>query len=220
VKELAAGLSKPSLLAARRAQNKDAAPLVLRSAPVAKAAGLPAGTTHWVLELPPRAPPTRRDHGDRDGKKDARKPAPAPKPVLVHIFMAPDGARTWVGFGGDEAGVASKLAASLSTSGNNLGGRPELASLKSASVGAAAFLSVRGVSLLPLRLGLALGGSSFGASSTLDDLDKMPDKGLTPVIVTSTAKGGGPPSVVTGNVTVPRGFIEDVVTAILRRGGI
>ncbi len=218
VKELAAGLSKPSLLAALRAQNKDAAPLVLRSAPVAKAAGLPAGTVHWVLELRQSVHHPRGDHGD--GKKDAKKQAIAPKPTLVHIFLAPDGARTWVGFGGDEAVVASKTAASLATSGNNLGGRPELASLKSASVGAAAFLSARGVSLLPIRLGLALGGATSGASSTLDDLDKMPDKGMTPVIVTSTAKAGGPPSVVTGNVTVPRGFIEDVVTSILRRGGL
>ena len=220
VKELAAGLSKPSLLAARRAQNKDAAPLVLRSASVAKAAGLPAGTVHWVLELPQSVNHPRGDHGAHDGKKDAKKPAPAPKPLLVHVFLAPDGGRTWVGIGGDEAMVASKTVASLATSGNNLGGRSELASLKTASVGAAAFLSARGVSLLPIRLGLALGGSTSGASSTLDDLDKMPDKGMTPVIVTSTAKVGGPPSVVTGNVTVPRGFIEDVVTSILRRGGL
>lgn len=218
VKELAASMNKPSLLAARRKQDKEAGVVALRSAPVGKTAGLPAGTTQWILELPP---PVHHTRADREGKKDAKKkPTPAAKPVLVHIFMAPDGARTWVGFGGDEAVVAAKLAASMGAGGDNLGGRAELASLKSASVGTAALLSARGLALLPIRFRLALGGSAFGASEALGDLEKMSDKGLSPIVVTSVPKAGGPPSVATGNVDIPRAFIEDVVTSFLRHGGI
>ncbi len=214
MKDLANALSKPALLAALKAQNKDAAPIVLRAAPIARAAGLPSGTLHWVLELPP--PP---HHAKSDTKKDAKKPEPAPKPVVVHVFMAPDGARTWVGLGGDEAGVAGKLAASMATSGDNLGGRADLASLKTASVGAGGFFTARGLAQVPVQLRLLGGGQAWGVSQALDDLEQMPQKGISPILFSSTAKAGGPPSVVTSQITVPRGTIEDVVTTILRHGG-
>jgi hypothetical protein len=214
MKDLSSALSKPALLAALRAQNKDVAPIVLRSAPIAKAAGLPAGTMHWVLELPPPA-----HHAKSDAKKDAKKPEPAPKPVTVHVVMAPDGPRTWVGIGGDEAGVTSKLAASMATSGDNLGGRADLASFKTASVGTGGFFTARGLAQVPVQLRLLGGGQAFGVSQALDDLEQMPQKGVSPILFSSTAKAGGPPAVVTGQVTVPRGTIEDVVTTILRHGG-
>jgi hypothetical protein len=47
----------------------------------------------------------------------------------------------------------------------------------------------------------------------------MPQKGVSPILFSSTAKAGGPPSVIAGQITVPRGTIEDVVTTILRHGG-
>jgi hypothetical protein len=217
MKDLSSATSRPALLAALRAQNKDVTPVALRPAPVAKAAGLPAGTMHWVLELPP--PVHHARNATSDTKKDAKKPAPAPKPVMVHVFMAPDGQRTWVGIGGDEAGVASKLAASLASGGDHLGGRADLASLKTESVGAAGFFTARGLAQTPIQLRLLAGGQAWGASESLDDLDQMPQKGVSPILFSTTAKAGGPPAVVTGQVTVPRGTIEDVVTTILRHGG-
>jgi hypothetical protein len=214
MKDLSSAMSKPALLAALRAQNKDVTPVVLRQAPVAKAAGLPAGTMHWVLELPPPV-----HHARTETKKDAKKPAPAPKPVTVHVFMAPDAQRSWVGIGGDEAGVASKLAASLASGSDNLGGRADLASLKTASVGSAGFFTARGLAQTPLQLRLLAGGQAWGANESLDDLDQMPQKGVTPILFSTTARAGGPPAIVTSQVTVPRGTIEDVVTTILRHGG-
>jgi hypothetical protein len=53
----------------------------------------------------------------------------------------------------------------------------------------------------------------------LEDLDEMPQKGMSPLLFSSTAKEGGPPAVTVSTITVPRGTIEDVVTTILRHGG-
>lgn len=219
LKDLSTALGKPALLAALRGRNKDVTPIVLRSAPVAKAAGLPSGTTHWILELPP--PPVRhaRKDDDRDARTKDAKTAPAPRPVTVHVFVAPDGQRTWVGVGGDETVVAAKLALSTAGSGDNLGGRTDLASLKAASVGAAGFVTARGLSQLPVELRVLAAGQAWGGAEALDDLDQMPQKGASPILFSSTAKAGGPPSVVTSQITVPRGTIEDVVTTILRHGG-
>ncbi len=172
---------------------------------------------HWILELPPQARHARPEANKES--KEAKKPEPAPKAVVAHVFMAPDGPRTWVGIGGDEASVSSKLAASLATSGDNLGSRAELASLKSASVGTGGFFTARGLAEVPVQMRLLGGGQAWGLDQALDNLDQMPQKGTSPILFASTAKAGGPPSVVTGQVTVPRGTIEDVVTTILRHGG-
>ena len=52
------------------------------------------------------------------------------------------------------------------------------------------------------------------------DLDHMPNKGTIPMVLSATAKAGGSPVEVTGNVTVPRAFIEDLVTSFLQHVGL
>jgi hypothetical protein len=42
---------------------------------------------------------------------------------------------------------------------------------------------------------------------------------MSPLLFSSTAQQGGPPSVTVATWTIPRGTIEDVVSTILRHGG-
>jgi hypothetical protein len=211
LKDLAAAVSRPSLVAAVRAHDKEITPLSLRSAPMPKGATLPAGSLHWVVELPlvQRAAPPKTD----------KKPPPTPKPLVTHLLFVPDGPRTWVGLGGDDVGVASRLAASLATGGDKLSGRADLAPFKDVKVGAGGFLTGRAVPELALQLRIAGGGSTGGVSEALDDVDQMPQKGMSAMLFSSTAQPGGPPSTTISTLTIPRGTIEDLVTTILRHGG-
>ncbi len=226
MKDLATALSKPSLLEAIKTQAKldgEVTPLTIKSAPVTKADGLPAGTSHWVVDVP-SFPRRGHGHGPRkDPKKpDAKKPmaaAPPAKPLKMHVFVVPDGQRTWIGIGGDEAEAAMKVAAALATGSDDLGARADMATLKAASIGSGGFATARGLAGFAIVLRVLSTGSPAGASELLDQLDQLPEKGSSPILFTSTPKAGGPPTSVTGQVTVPRGTIEDVVTLILKHGG-
>jgi hypothetical protein len=190
-----------------RAKNKEAQPLLLRSAPLGKA-GLAAGTTHWVLEIPPAS------HKPKADSNKAKKPLPSPKPMLVHVFVVPDGDRAWIGMGGDDVAIASRLA-TLATGKAGLDTRPELSSLKTASVGSAGFVTVQALAQASAQLRGLGGGSSSGASESLQDLAQMPQKGMTPIVLSTTAT----PGALTAQISAPRGAIEDLVGAILRHAG-
>ncbi|HEY8041041.1 MAG TPA: hypothetical protein VIF15_14645 [Polyangiaceae bacterium] len=218
LKELSAALGKPGVAAAYHAKSKELVPPSFHVAAVPKAAALPAGAQHYVLELhltdrrpaPPRSGPIRGTPANA---------APAGKPLLVHVFVVPDGQRTWVGAGGDEAIVAAKLAASLGAGGDKLAARPELASLKNGSVGAGGFVTARGLPEAAQQMALLFSGSTWGATETFDEAAQLPHQGLVPVVFSVTAQQGATPPPVVATVLVPTGAIEDVVTAILRRGG-
>jgi len=212
VKDLVAAITRPSLVAAMRAHDKDAVPPAIRSVPMPRGATLPAGSQHWVMELMGQdrhaAPP-----------KAGKKPAPPVKPLLSHFLIVPDGQRTWVGIGGDDVAVATRLAASLATTGDKLAGRAELASFKDGKVGSGGFFTTRAIPEIPLQMMIAGGSWPPRLGQALEDLDEMPQKGMSPLLFSSTAKEGGPPAVTVSTITVPRGTIEDVVTTILRHGG-
>lgn len=208
LKALAAALGRPSVAAAMRAKDKEAQPPVLRSVPVPKAAGLPAGSQHWVLEM----------RNATHAGKDAKKPAPQQKPTLVHFIVAPDGSRSWLGIGGDDAGVAAKLAATLGSGGGGLGGRQELASLKDAKVGSAGFLSTRALPEIGTTLRLVLGASPSGSVSDVEEVDRMPNKGTTPIVFTVTPQAPGGPASLVETTFIPRGAVEDLVYEFVRHG--
>jgi hypothetical protein len=210
LKDLSAAIGRPSLAAAIRAHDKEAGIPALRSAPMPRGAALPPGSLHWVLELP--AEPQRA------ASKPGKKVAP-PKPTLVHVLVAPDGARTWVGIGGDDSSVASHVASSLGSTGDKLSGRADLASFKDAKVGAGGFMTARSFLEIVLQLGAMGGRSNRFVGEALDDLEAMPQKGMSPLTFSSTAQPGGPPATTVSTLSVPRGTIEDVVTTVLRHGG-
>lgn len=212
-KALAAALGRPSVAAAIRAKDKEALPPVARTAPLPKGAKLPAGTQHWVVELR-----SMGRHGD--GHHDAKKPAPPAKATLVHFLVAPDGARSWVAIGGDDVDLAAKLASALGSGGGGLGGRAELASLKDAKVGSAGFLTARSLPEMATTLSLVLGGSGTGAASDMEETDRMPNKGATPIVFTVTPQAPGGAASLVATTLVPRGAVEDLVFAFVRHGGL
>jgi hypothetical protein len=219
LKELAAAIGRPSVGAAYREKLKDAVPPALRSLPVARTAGLPAGAQHYVLELHTLE---RKAPSPRPGARPpaaAPKPLPPLKPLLVHIFLLPDGHRTWLAVGGDETVTASRLAVALGPGGDRLAARAELASLKDATVGAGGFVTARGLPEAAEQVPLVLNGATWVAKESFDEAGQMPHQGLTPILFSSTAQAGGPPAVTVTRLTLPREAIEDAVATILRRGG-
>jgi hypothetical protein len=217
LKELSAAVSRPSALAALRAHDKEMVPPSLRALPIAKAAGLPAGAQHYVLELHPGEQKMRGASRPTPGKAD-KKAAP-PKPVQVHIFVVPDGQRTWIAVGGDEAVTSARLATTLASSGEKLASRAELAALKDARVGSGGFFTTRGLPEAAEQLSLLSNGATSGAANTFEEAAQMPHLGVAPVLFSATSQGGGSPAAVLTRLQVPRDAIEDVVTTILRHGG-
>jgi hypothetical protein len=213
LKELSAAVSRPGFVAALHAKSKDT-PLVLRALPVPRGAALPAGTQHYLLELPASPPAVPKA---TDKKAPPKKPVVV-RPVQIHVFVAPDGARSWLGIGGDEATVASRLAAALAPSGDKLASRPELAGLKDAKTGSGGFVTVRGVPEAIDEVSIFLRGSTSRSAEIFDEAAQMPNHGLTPIVFSSTAQAGSP-ATVTARLQIPRGAIEDVVTTVLRHGG-
>ncbi|HEX8789476.1 MAG TPA: hypothetical protein VF765_00890 [Polyangiaceae bacterium] len=211
-KALVAALGRPSVAAAIRAKDKEAQPPVARTAPLPKGAALPAGTQHWVVELH-SAP----HHAE--GKHDAKKPAAPAKATLVHFLVAPDGARSWVAIGGDDTDLAAKLAATLKSGSAGLTARQELASLKDAKVGSAGFLTARSLPEMATTLSVVFGGSGSGAAADMDEADRMPNKGATPIVFTVTPQPAGGAASLVATTLVPRGAVEDLVFAFVRSGG-
>ncbi|MGH7295854.1 MAG: hypothetical protein ACRELB_13005, partial [Polyangiaceae bacterium] len=217
LKELAAAIGRPSVAAAYRATLKDAVPPALRSVPVGKL-GLPAGTTHYVLELHTlerkAMPPPRFEHGR------GHRPSAPIKPIALHIFLVPDGPRTWLGVGGEAAVVAARLATALGTGGDKLAPRGALAALKDGKVGSGGFMTARGLTEAAQLGPLLVHGSTWNAVETFDLSFELPHQGTTPVVFSSTPQPGGPPAVSVSKVTIPRDAIEDGVAIALKHGNL
>jgi hypothetical protein len=216
LKELAAAVGRPSIASAYKAALKDAQPPTLRPAPVGKV-GLPAGAQHYVLELHSlerkAMPPPRFEHGH------GHRPAGPVKPIALHIFLVPDGQRTWLGIGGEEAVVAGRLATAMGQGGDKLAARGDLAALKGGAVGSGGFLSAQGVTEAAQLGPLLMHGSTWNGIETFEQAGELPHQGTTPVVFASTPQPGGPPAVSVSKVTVPRAAIEDAMAIALKHGG-
>ena len=204
-------LASPSLVAAYRAEHKDGVPPELRAVALPKSMGLPAGTLHDVLELPPpraRVAAIQRAHpGERP-----TKPAPRPSPMQLHILVVPDGQRTWLAVGGDEALVVARLKTALGSGGDTLASRADLAPLKDRPAGAGGFTTLRA----------AADPSPLFATSgreALEEALRTAHQGLAPIFFSATALPDVTPATFEARLQVPRDAIEDVVSGILLRGG-
>lgn len=215
LKALSTALARPSVAAALRAGKKDVRAPVVRTAPLPKGATLPAGTQHWVVEIYNPA-------GSHEGAQDAKKkPAPPAKPTLVHFLVAPSpggASSSWVAIGGDDAALATKLAATLASGGPGLSARPELASLKDAKVGSAGFLTARALPEMAATLRLVFGFSPGSSAKDMQEADGMPNKGATPIVFTVTPQPAGGPASLVETTFVPRGAVEDLVYVTVRHG--
>jgi hypothetical protein len=197
-KAVAAALGRPGVGAAYRAKGKGSRPPSMRATPLPRGSTLPKDAQNYTIEYPVL-----------DGSR---------KPLVLHLCIVPDGARSWLGFGGDEALVASRLAGAVAGSGDNLNARAELASLKDGSVGAGGFLTARALPESAREWDVLFEGAA-GGGSRVQEWATLPHHGVTPVLFSLSSHASGSPPTVAVTVQVPKGAIEDVVAAILRHGG-
>lgn len=120
-------------------------------------------TTTMVVVAPPAALPKGSVHVEiraKPLKKDA------PPAYTKHLYVMPEGGRTWIGVGEDEAPMLARLrAAREGISEQTIAGVPELANAASQGAVAAGFFSLAGGALLFLD----------------DDRDEMLDKAVDEV---------------------------------------
>jgi hypothetical protein len=219
IKALMAAEGRPGVVAAYHAGSGGLAALHVRGAPVPKGHAWPDGSEHDVLEL--QSPPLR---------PGVRGKAPGGVgPMAFHVLVVPDGPRTWVGVGGDEALTAAKVAAALAGSGDTLQSRADLAPWKNARIGAGGFVTARG--LFAETVGWVMLAGLFEDPSarvarlppqtvadTWGDLRRLPAGGATPLTVTSTSSSAMAPASVVTSIEVPRAAVEDAIVWVLRHG--
>jgi hypothetical protein len=123
-----------------------------------------------------------------------------------------------VSLAGDEATAAAKLAVASAGVGDTLGGRADLGALKSASMGAGGFFTIRGLFVAAAFLGALFDDTSHDELEVLNELALMPQHGTSPWVVTSTASAPAAPSTLTTSIDVPRGAIDDVMAFVLHHG--
>jgi hypothetical protein len=215
VKDIAAAWGRPGVAAGLRAKNKDVPPPAVRTEPLPKGAGLPAGSVAYVLEIAERTPASRAETA-KAKPDEKKKPAAAPalKKRMTHVVLASDGARTWVGVGADLALVTAKLAAALGSSGDKLTGRADLASLKAGSVGAAGFASLRGTAEAA-ALGMVEEGNFAQALAIFEAATQTPDQGATAIPFSMTPGSEGSARTAVTGVQLPRPTIQDL-SALVR----
>jgi hypothetical protein len=208
VKELAAARARPAVAAVFR--SKDAPWPALRAAALPKGTTLPPGTQHYVFETP------FHGHGRAGATKPSRETAPAARrSIATHVFIAPDGARTWIGIGAGELPVARRLASALAPTGDTLSARAELAPLKSASVGSGGFVTQRALLSPGAAAVIGPAGGAAAAIDKIDELARLQHGGKVAIPFSLT---GLSDTQVTANVEVPRAAIEDIVRIVMRHG--
>jgi hypothetical protein len=207
MKALASALSRPGVLAVYHAK-PGARVLTVRSSPMPPRSVLPKGTEHFAIDVPLTL--------DSISMSPGAKGAPASRPLGLDVFIVPDGARLWVGVGGDAALVAAKLAVSVSGSGDTLASKSELAAMKETAMGAGGFLTARATTeLLAEQASVTGGPGDFENVATV--LDGTPHQGQTLIPFSLTAPAAAPGTAV-ATLQVPRGTVEDLVTAVVKHG--
>ncbi len=219
-KDIVTAYNRPTLQKAVRTQVKDAVPLpTLKVVAVPAAAKLPKDSLHIELAITrlidePTPVPSRR--GDQPAPKSKAKPKLA-KPLKVHGFVVPDGERTWLAWGLEEALVTARLRAIVSGEGPTLAQRPGLDSLRAAQLSGGGFFGAR-----------AFAKPSSGLMSILQsagtvhfpDVEELPtgDWGKMPLWLGVRGEGTGDRRATTLTVKVPRQTISDLASRGARLG--
>jgi hypothetical protein len=211
-RDFVAGWSRPGVVEILRGKAKGDSPPTLRWAAMPKGPW-PKDALQLVIDVaPPKALVLA-------AKTAAKKLAP-PKPLLVHVLMVPDDARTWVAAAADEGVAATRLRAAMAGSGNTLGGRTDLASLRAASLGAGGFVTLRGFAAEGAALAALFGAPPKDVTEPLAEIAQLPSHGMAPLVFTGTPTSAGPMPSLVGSLEVPRQAIEDVLALVLAHGGL
>jgi hypothetical protein len=210
LKALTAAWSRPAVASVYRAGFRGLPAVRLAPAPMPKGGAWPVTAEHYVVELQPPPPAHQKAGG---------KTQPAARSVTFHVFVVPDGGRTWVGVGGDESLITAKLASAIAGSGDSLRSMSELMLLKDSHVGAAGFVTIRGVATEAMGIAALVGMSPQSAADTLAELQRLPAAGASALTLTSTSSSSKAPAAVVTSFDVPRAAVEDGIVWALHHGG-
>jgi hypothetical protein len=216
MKGLVLAWGRPSVTAAYR--KAPGGFLGIRSAPMPKNAALPKDAQHFAIDVPLVEP----IGGSPAPSSASKKPGP-PKPLVIDVFVVPDGARSWIGLGGDPALVTSRLSAAVAGSGDGLRARPELAAFKDMTVGAGGFITARGVAETAEQM-TALGGGDAGGfangAEIFESAAQVPHQGVTPIPFSLTAPSNAQAAQagVVATLHVPRATVDDILVVALKHG--
>lgn len=175
--------------------------------------GLPKDTTHFEFSIPGY----RFDPPQPPGSKTPAAKLPPPKPTVLHVVVVPDGGKSWVGFALDANMISTKIIATLPNApeAGTIAKRPGLEMLHEGKMGAAGFVTLRGVVTgLPIRDALRSEGFADPFKSINDR------QGIVPLPFTLTAENGSGGGI--GNFVVKgklsKEAIGDVVRYVMRDG--
>jgi hypothetical protein len=143
--------------------------------------------------------------------------------ATLHVLVMPDGNQHFVGLGADRDDLVKHLLATKSGAAKDgtLAARPGLDGLRGVTGSSGGFLTLR-----DFASGSATDLEDLGGDRPDRDmqrlrqaLEKLPNKGETPVLF--TAKAAAQPLSITTEVDAPKGVVDDVVALIdeLARGG-
>lgn len=232
-KDLVAALARPSVAkwVKPRASTSFTARIVAAS-PAMKAAGLPKDTLHvetTILPTPatvePPAPPAPKGRGGPPtvAKGTAKAPArdDAAKARKVHLFVVPDGGRTWFLAGSDEALLVARAKGVLegAPETGTLAARTGIEVLRDARMNGGGFLTLEGV---VSTLAMA---DAVETPVALRALASAPAQGMSLLPFQWTLQrppaGEGAPPVggdLVASARIPKAILEDAVVFALRGG--
>jgi len=178
---------------------------------------LGAGALNVEITVPDVEDPMGELAAPNAGGPSGKPPKPKKVDLTFNILLMGDGARTWIGFSSNPKELA-KLMAGLK--GNkpgpkSLSTRSDLGRFKSERHNLVTVTSLDGFmgALRPMMdiamLGAAAAGASQPAQEMIDALEKLPNRGKTPIVATSDVEGGAKPSLVV-EMTVPKESLEDL----------
>lgn len=227
VKDIVAAYNKPSVQKAIKPRLKTGAAIpTFKITPPAAAHKLPKDTLHVELSVA-RVVDAMAFEGaaavpsDRAAPKGAAAKKPvAPKlakPIKVHGFVVPDGGRTWMVWGMDEAVVVARVKSVVAGEGATLATRPGLEPLRDSKFSGAGFFDAR--AFMRQKSGIGALFESAG-NAQLPDENAVPsgDWGKTPVWLGARGEGAGDKRSATLTVRVPRESIRDLASGRVSLG--
>jgi len=224
-KESASVLARPALTKRINVDEPGVPAPTFKQTPSKQTATLPKGTLHFELTVV-HAEISQVSKGSAapPAGKGPPKKAPPPKtvtkldkPVKLHVFLVPDGARTLVGTAIDEA-LAAKMLAGVIASATTLDQREALADLKRAKLGAGGFLDARAI-LEDSPLGY-LAGRHARPADPFRALGQTPSHGSAPIplaLIVQPSKDGNAGTFV-ATTKVSKAAIQDLIAALLGTG--
>ncbi len=193
----------------------------------AQLAGLPKGSLHIEVTIPPEATPHAKDKGTTTAAvKPATPPPPRPAPEVFHIVVVPDGPRSWAGISSSTATLRARLASvtGASPAPDSLGQKPApqgLEGFKDARMSGGGFITVRSFVELVRQ---SMHGRRAAKAARWDNLlHHLPSKGTTPIVMTAAPEAptkDDPGGVHELHLNVPAAAIRDAVWFGLQVDGL